>query len=128
MMTYGRSRITVPFDRCTVAIRYPDGSRTLITRRRLLRAASRRRTGRTERTPWSRSTLRSPPTAWSRWSPSSPSEVASVDAAAATLKRRWTVSEELELLPARLEPDESVVLDERGRPRDAAGLLVVTTA
>ena len=126
MMTYGRSRITVPFDRCTVAIRYPDGSRTLITDDGFFApvAPSDWKDGKDAVVAIDAAI---PADRVVEMEPELAEEVSSVDAAAATLKRRWTVSEELEALPDRLEPDESVVLmSEAGRGM-RLGLLVVTT-
>jgi zinc protease len=125
MMTYGPSRITVPFDRCTLAMRYPDGSRTLISDDGFFARLS--------------------PSDWKdgkeavaavdaaipadlvvEMEPELAEQMSSVDAAAATLNRRWTISEELEQLPERLEPDEQIVLMSEAARGMRLGLLVVT--
>ena len=126
MMTYGRSRITVPFDRCTLAIRYPDGSRTLISEDGFFApvAPSDWKDGK-EAVAAIDAAI--PTDRVIEMEPALAEEVSPVDAAAATLKRRWTVSEELEELPERLEPDESIVLMAEAGRGMRLGLLVVTT-
>ena len=126
MMTYGRSRITVPFDRCTLAIRYPDGSRTLISDDGFFAplAPSDWKDGK-EAVAAVDAAI--PADLVIEMEPELAEQVSSLDAAAATLKRRWTVSDELEQLPARLEPNESIVLVSEAARGMRLGLLVVTT-
>jgi hypothetical protein len=126
MVTYGRSRITVPFDRCTLAIRYADGSRTLISDDGFFAplAPSDWKDGK-EAVAAVDAAI--PAERVIEMEPERAEQVSSLDAAAATLKRRWTVSDELEQLPERLEPGETVVLMVEAARGMRLGLLAVTT-
>lgn len=126
MFTLGDLRSTVAFDECAVALRYPDGSRTLLSESGFFVGVD--------------------PQAWK----DGDEAVAAIDAAVpeelvvrmepvlaertdaieqlATekLNRRWVVAEELQLLPERLGHDEEVVTLCEAMKGLRAGLLVAT--
>jgi hypothetical protein len=125
MLTFGQSRITVPFDRCTLAIRYADGSRTLLSDDGFF--------AHLEPSDWKDGKeavaavdAAIPSDHVLEMEPELAEQVSSLDDAAATLKRRWTVSDELEQLPGRLEPNESIVLMSEAARGMRLGLLLVT--
>ncbi len=128
MITIGTDfRVTVQYDRCTVALRYADGSRLLLSDDGFFASV------RPEQWKHGRQAVATIDAAL-------PDELVAVmeaqlteqvdaveDAASDKLKRRWTVSEELEQLPARLEPGERIItMCEAGKGL-RLGLLALTT-
>lgn len=126
VFTAGAHRVTVPYNRCTVALRYGDGGRLLLSDDGFFAAVR--------------------PDEWKHWreavaaiDAAVPEELVAVmepelseqvDAVEATakekLKRRWTVSDELAQLPGRLAPGETVVTMCEAARGMRLGLLAVT--
>ena len=117
---------TVPFARCVAALRFPDGSRSLASDDGFFVMV--------DPTLWKRGNeivaaidARVPDELVVRMEPALTERAEAVEQTAdEKLKRRWAVSEELQLLPERLEPGEEIVtLAEAGKGM-RAGLLAVT--
>jgi zinc protease len=118
--------VTARFDDCALALRYPDGSRTLLTSDGFFVQI--------EPTAWrhGREIVRAVDAAIAservvRMDPELTQRVDEVEEVAqASLKSRWLVSEELELLPERLEEDEAPLAFLSTTKGLRAGLLVAT--
>ena len=124
--TFGAFRAAARFDECAAALRYPDGSWTLLSRDGYFVVVD--------------------PSAWRKGAEAAAAVAAGVpeelvvrmepalsertdaveDVAAEKLDRRWVVSEELQLLPDRLEQGERVVTLCEAMKGLRAGLLVAT--
>ena len=127
MITAGAHfRVTVPYDRCTVALRYADGERVLLSDDGFF-ATVRPDDWKQGREAVAAIDAAVPPALVAVMDPELSEQVDSVeDAANEKLKRRWTVSDELALLPGRLEPGERVVTMCEAARGMRLGLLAVT--
>ena len=122
----GDFRTASRFDECVALLRYPDGSRTLLSKDGFFVVVdpSLWRKG-SEAVAAVDAAL--PAELVVRMDPSLSERTDTVEEAAAEkLSRRWVVSDELELLPDRLEEGESVVTLCEGVKGLRAGLLVAT--
>jgi zinc protease len=120
------SRTAVRFDRCVAALRYQDGSRTLLSEDGFYLIV--------EPALWKGGAeivaeldARVSPEVVVPVNPALIEQAESVERRAAEdLKRRWVVSDELEQLPSRLEPGEEIVTLCEAAKGMRAGLLVAT--
>lgn len=118
--------VTARFDECVVALRYPDGSRTLLTRDGFFTGV--------DPSFWrhGRQAVRAidealPSALIVRMEPDLTEKVDAVeDVARESLKHRWLVGEELELLPERLEDGETPLAFLSASKGVRAGLVVAT--
>ncbi len=118
--------VTARFDDCVVALRHPDGSRTLLTRDGFFVGVDPAvwRKGREAIRAIDAAVL---PDLTVRMEPELTEKVDAVEEVAhESLKRRWLVDEELELLPERLEEGETPLAFLSATKGMRAGLLVAT--
>lgn len=126
MLEAGEVRSTVPYRRCVAALRYPDGTRSLVSEDGFFVVV--------EPGLWKQGTravaeidAATPDHLVVRMEPALMDRVEALEEVAAEkLKRRWPVTDELELLPARLEPDEEIVTLAEAAKGVRSGLLVLT--
>ena len=118
--------VIAPFDECVVALRYPDGSRTLLSRDGFFLGV--------DPALWrhGRDVIRAideaiPAELVVRIEPEVTEKVDAVEEVAReSLRRRWLVSDELELLPERLEEGETPLAFLSATKGLRSGLLVAT--